>query len=226
MATLIELVNHLERESGTIYQAQRLSTVASPTGRQEKMVEWIRESWRLIQTSRTDWPWRRREFQSTLVVGQKRYTAANLGIADFSAWQKYTPSYVPFTVWDPAIGQQDEKELWPVSYARWATSWDRATHDAARPAEYAVDDQRRLCIGPKPLYAYPIRGAYICKAQALVVDDDEPICPEDHHMTIVWRALMLMGAHDEALNVVAYAQSLYAAGVRAMLTDMDEQVEA
>lgn len=226
MATLIELVNHLERESGTIYQAQRLTTVAAPVGRQEKMVEWIIEAWRLIQTSRTDWPWRRRDFAHALTIGQNRYTAADLGITDFAGWAKATDNFSPFSIYDPDVGQEDERELWPISLHRWFTGWNRGVHDAARPSEYAIDDQRRLCIGPKPLKAYTLRGFYIARAQMLAADADEPICPEDHHMTIVWRALMLMGAHDEALNVVAYAQSLYAQCIRSMMADMDEQVIA
>ncbi|QUT04054.1 hypothetical protein KFK14_12945 [Sphingobium phenoxybenzoativorans] len=226
MSTFIELVNDLERESGTIYQNARLTSVLDAPGRQEKMVEWIIEAWRLIQTSRSDWPWMRAEFTSALIPGQSRYAAADFDIEDFGGWAKHTRSFSPFTLYEYALGQGDERELYPSFYHGWKARWDRGVHEANRPCDYAIDQDKKLCLGPKPDKDYVIRGAYRRAAQILAADTDVPICPVDHHMTIVWRAAMLMGQHDEAIPVVAAAQSLYAQGLRNMLDDMDEQVEA
>tara|TARA_R110000868_G_scaffold34552_6_gene124776 strand:+ start:256 stop:936 length:681 start_codon:yes stop_codon:yes gene_type:complete len=226
MSTLKELVNDLERESGTIYQAQRLTTVASPVGRQEKMVEWTIEAWRLIQTARTDWPWMRKEFQSVLIPNQRMYSAADLSITDFANWERATPSYAPFTLYDTALTQSDERELAFITYQTWKAKWDRGIHDAQRPIDYAIDSERRLCVGGKPDKAYVIRGAYRRKAQMLALDTDVPILPEEHHNIILWRAMMLMGGHDEAVNVVAHAQSIYNRLHRDLVNDSTEPVTA
>ena len=113
MATFLQLVNDLERESGTIYKAQRLSTVIDAPGRQEKMVAWVREAWHIIQTSRSDWPWLVKEFSASLVAGQARYTALELGIANFAGWPRKSGD---FTIYDPVVGQQEEIEHRTMRY--------------------------------------------------------------------------------------------------------------
>jgi hypothetical protein len=220
MATFRELVNDLERESGTIYQAQRLATVAAPVGRQEKMVEWVREAWRLIQTSRTDWRWMRGEFTSALVAGQRRYAPADLGIADFGGWPPPRPRGLsPFTLYDPAAGPADECEVRPVDHDEWRARWDRGVHDAQRPRAWSVDGAGRLCFGPKPDKPYVIRGDYRRSAQILAADGDVPVCPTDFHDAILWRAMVLMGSHDEAQMVVAHGQSNFSRIYRDMVND-------
>lgn len=226
MATLIQLVNDLERESGTIYQAQRLTTVVNPVGRQEKMVEWIIEAWRIIQNARGDWPWMRKEFQSALIPNQSRYAASDFSVTDFAAWERDTPTYSPFTLYDSAIGRKDERVLFPVTYQSWKIRWDRGEHDANRPIDYAIDNDRKFCVGGKPDKAYVVRGAYRRSAQILAADGDVPILPEQYHQIIVWRAMMLMGGHDEAVNVVAHAQSVYARMHRDVVNDGTEPVTA
>lgn len=220
MATFIQLVNDLERESGTIYQAQRLATVSNAPGRQEKMVEWVREAWRLIQTSRSDWRWMKAEFEGVLVPGQRRYSAADLGITDFASWMRPASRNLSyFSLYDPAIGASDETSVLPLQYDDWRMRWDRGVHVAGRPSQWSVDSGNRLCVGPKPDRAYVFRGEYRRSAQTLTNDSDVPLCPEDFHAAILWRAMMLMAGHDEATNAYAHAQSLFTSMFRGMVDD-------
>ena len=222
MATFLELVNDLERESGTIAVASRVSDVAAVTGRQIKMVEWVVEAWRLIQLSRADWPWRKREFLANLIVNQSRYTAAELGITKFSGWVKPTLSYSPYSAYDPAVGASAEQPLMVVPFDQWKTKWARGVHSAMRPCDIAFAYDKKLCVGPKPDKAYKLNLEYFAAAQILAVNADVPDLPEEHHGIIVWRAMMLLGDHDEAPTAVATGSAKYQASFRALVDDSFE----
>ncbi len=209
MATFIQLVNALERESGTIQKGSRLASVANAPNRQEKMVEWIVEAWRMIQTSRSDWPWMRREFEAPLIIGQARYTGTAMGLGDFARWARTADGYTPFTIYDPAIGRADETELRQTGWQHWKVTWDRGVHDGNRPIDVSVDMDSRLAFGPTPDKAYMVRGGYHRSAQILASDGDVPICPADFHDIIVWRAMMLLGEHDEAPVVISTATAKF-----------------
>lgn len=225
MATFLQLVNDLERESGTVYQAQRVVTVTAPAGRHEKMVEWVREAWSIIQMARTDWRWQKDEFTAALVPGQLRYDASDFGIADFAGWPRQRERALsPFTIYDPAIGPRDENEIVPFDYDEWRRRWDRGVHDPLRPLGWAVDTKDRLCIGPASDNAYVIRGEYRCTKQILTADTDVPRCPVDFHPAILWRALMLMAAHDEATAVYNHANSVFIPIFRALVEDSAGQM--
>lgn len=229
MSTFLELVNDTERESGTVHQASRLSTVVGAKGRQEKIVGHVIEAWRLIQGARTDWPWMRRTATRDLIPAQATYAATDFAvpITDHARWERGGEygRRASFSIYDPAIGQQEETELFWLPFDNWSRIYDFGVHDANRPAYFTVSPDRKLCIGPKPDKAYKIRLAYWCKPQVLAADDDVPICPEEHHGTIVWRALMLLSGHDEAAFSLADAQTKFAARFRDMVNDRDDYLE-
>lgn len=224
MPTFLELVNDVERESGTVQRAQRLSTVVSPsTDRQEKIVKWTAEAWRQIQTSRTDWPWQRGEFSHALTVGQLRYTAAQLGITSFSRWAQPTSTFNPYSIYESGE-QANENELFFTSFERWRTDYDRGEPLRNRPNVYSFDYDNRLCVGPPPDKAYILRGSYKRSAQILAADTDVPRCAEQHHNTIVWKALLLLAENDEATIQIQTAQRNFTQGLRDLINDRDEAI--
>lgn len=229
MSTFLELVNDTERESGTVHQASRLSTVVGAKGRQEKIVGHVMEAWRLIQGSRTDWPWMRRTATRDLIVNQAAYGGADFTapIDDFARWERGGDrrKRAMFSLYDADRGQVDETELFFMDHDSWSRIYDFGVHDAGRPLNFSVSPDRKLCLGPKPDKAYKIRLAYWCKPQVLAEDEDVPICPDEHHGTIVWRALMLLSGHDEAAFSLADAQTKYAARFRDMVNDRDDYME-
>lgn len=218
MATFLQLVNDLERESGTVQKAARLVTVANAPNRQEKIVEWVRDAWEIIQTSRTDWQWLRKEFQTDLLANQARYTPTALSVADFARWFP-TSCCDAFTIYDTALGKADETEIQRIDWSTFKAKWDRGVHTANRPIEVAVAPDNRLCFGPTPNKAYTLRGEYYRKPQVLAADGDVPLCPEQHHNAIVWRALMLLGDHDEAPAVVATSTAKFQSAFRRLVDD-------
>lgn len=210
----LELVNMLERESGTIQQGSRLTTVVGARGRQEKMVGWIIEAWRMIQTARTDWPFMMGEFEGTIPAGAARVTPAALGLADFAGWPPVEWGCNTFSLYDPALGRASEQPLQTLPWQVFKARWDRGIHDRLRPCEVSFDQQQRICFGPTPDVSYAVRGEYRRAAQILSADTDIPILPVDYHPIIVWRAMMLLGDHDEAPAVVQTGSAKYQRGLR------------
>lgn len=226
MATFLELVNMVERESGTVNLHSRTTDVASPgSGRQEKIIAHVNEAYRQIQVARSDWPWRLDDFSHILIIGQARYAAADLGISSFSSWKPAVyREKSPFSLYDPAMGKRDETELRYLAWADWRSIYDMGDHDAQRPSCYAVDREGKLCLGPKPDKAYMLRGTYQRGVHRLAVNANEPILPEDSHNLIAWKALTLLHGHDEGQFALGNAAIHYQADFRTLVNSVSEMV--
>lgn len=234
MATFLQLVNDVERESGTVNQAAMLSTVVGATGRQKKMVEWTRQAWEMIQRER-QWHFRRKAFSHALTIGQMVYTSTNLTIADFDGWVPATRRFQPFSLYDPAIGRVDEGVLRVIDYRTWLSMYDRGVPQQQRPTLAALTWSREVAVGAPPDKAYVLRGWYQRAIQRLGYnvdgsvmsspDADVPYLPADYHQAIVWKALMLLGEDDEAGFEVASSRSTFAAIHSAMLGQFLDPIE-
>lgn len=207
MATFLQLVNKVERLSGIINQGQRLTTIVGARGRQEKIVYWTSQAWEEIQRERRDWTFLRKQFDEALTVGQTTYTPAQLGITDFGGWVSEADNFRPFTLYDPALGRADETRLKPVNHRAWLDAFDIGSHDATRPNAIAIGFDRTLNVGPKPDKSYVLRGWYRRKIQTIAADSDVPYLDEQYHDAIVYRALMMLGEHDEAPVAIGTAQA-------------------
>lgn len=208
--TFLELVQELARQSGTLAGGTTLSSVASVTGRADKLVTWIKNAWEDIQNQRSDWLWMNDTFSGSVLLNTLRYTPTALSqtrvrkwsIDDASGWQ-------PLTLYDPALGQTDEGPLHFIPWSLWRTKYDRGSHDASRPVEYSISPAGELCVGPKPDQTYTVRGEYWKSPQTLSANSDEPECPSHLHKIIVWRAMMLMANGDESMATYQFARPEY-----------------
>lgn len=209
MPTFLELVNKVERESGTVSQGQRLTTVAGALGRHEKFVQWVVGAWESIQAERQDWTFLRKQFSASLTIGDTSYSGADFALTDFSRWCDDDEGGTPYTIYDPDLGRGDETVLRLIPQTTWVGRWDIGLPDQQRPCEVAIGYDRQLNFGPPPDKAYTVRGWYHRTIQTLVNDTDEPIIGSDHHDIIVWRALMLMAQGDEAGDAFNAAFSQY-----------------
>lgn len=226
MATFLQLVNDLERESGTVDRLARTADVtAPPTSRQEKMVAWVREAWVIIQNARSDWRFMRGEFESVLVAGRPRYSSNDLDMGGEPSWPQDNSKSEPLAVFDPAIGRADLSYMRYVPWTDWKARWHAQPQPAGRPAEWSIDFDSNLCVGPTPDKNYVIAGDYVRGAQVLMNNDDVPRCPARYHSTIVWRALMLLGNHDEANATIVTANGSYMPAFAALVNGTTESVE-
>lgn len=222
MATFLELVNDVARESGTM-GGQTIGSVANASGRWSKVVHWTRQAWELIQRERSDWTFLRKQFTGTLYAGKARYTQVDLAIPDFGSWPFPNSDGRRFTLFDPAIGRADEQPLPRIDYDTWLNRYDVGVPGQNRPTEFAIGDDRALYVGLTPDRQYMLRGHYRRAVQALTADDDQPYINPDLHQAIVWRALMLLGDDDESQIEVASSSANYFRFREAMIREYVEE---
>lgn len=215
MATFLELVQDLARDSGTLAGGVQLQTVVMPSsGRADKMIHWIRKAWVNIQNEREDWPWMRREFTAPLTIGKARYAAFELGISSrFGQWIGDRPSgnrvFRTVTVYDPDEGQKDEGQIRQIGYDQWRAMYGRGVHDQNRPTDWAVSPQQEMVFGATPDKAYVVSGEYRVLPQVLKENGDVPELPVQYHGAIVWEAMKLLGIADESPQTTSSAISEY-----------------
>lgn len=198
MATFLELVRDVARESGTLAGGIALPTVANPTARADKLISWTRKAWVNLQNDRQDWPWMIREFSYAIAISDNRYTPADLGITRFSVWRGDRPRFPTFTLYDPAIGKKDEGAIHQVDYDTWRFQYGRGAPDPNRPIIWAISPMNEIVLGPTPDKAYILSGEYRVAPQVLAIDTDVPELPEQYHNAIVCEALKLLGFGDES----------------------------
>ena len=207
MSTFLELCEDVARESGGTARAP--TSVIGQTGRQQKIIEWVKTAWNLIQNLQSNWSFLRDEHTGTLVANSQSYSGASFSTTRFGEFMGDYGSYQPVTLYDTTIGRSDESALRLISYEVWKRRWDIGVHDATRPTEYTIGPDQELKFGAKPDKAYQIRFEYRKTPQALALNTDEPDMPLRFHDIIVWRAIMLMADHDEALNAMTIANGKY-----------------
>jgi len=211
MATFLDLAQKVAAESGTISGVQP-SAVTGQTGRLALVVRHVRDAWVEIQASRDDWRFLRKTFSGGLTQGTLCYTPASFSLIDHARWitdQHNLYADQALSLYKTSAGQADEGALDEISYELWRRRYDRGVHDANRPTQYAIDPQNGICFGPTPDDGYTVRGEYMRTPQELETDGDVPIMPARFHDLIAWRALMKLGAYDEAEWPVQRARSEY-----------------
>lgn len=219
MSTFLELCQLLTVRSGAIGAAP--ASVTGQTGRQAKCVDWIMNSWVLIQNLHANWAFNRAEFDSTLAVDTTTYSAASFNIsARFGEWIGDYDNYRPTTLYDPDIGPADEGSLRLITWETWRSYYGRGVHEANRPTDYCLAPDQSLRVGVKPNKAYVIRGEYRKSPQILSANDDIPEMPVRFHDVIVWRAVILIAEHDEAPNALQLARTKYGEMISQMERDL------
>ena len=226
MATYLELVKDLARESGTAGGPDAITTVSGLSGRPAKLANWIKQAYINIQISERDWGWLTATFTAPLIPGTAVYTAASFALTRFAAWSSDRDGYYPFSIYDPAIGLSDERELPQITHEQWRARWGRGDQSSPywnTPVEWAISPRKELEFGPYPDGAYVIRGQYQKGPQELVNNTDVPEMPERFHQLIVWEGLRLMMLHDGAYDEAAFP-TIEVARLRHLL-DLDQLPE-
>lgn len=198
---LLQLCKKVASDSGTVAGVPSFTTTAGATGRVAQVVGWVQDAWRDIQNERTDWEWMRKTFSHALTIGQREYSAADLGLTDLGKFLPDTPEQRVMSLYDPAQGQAQESHIQHVQWAYYRQTYDFGAHDPQQPSVWAMKGSK-LWVGPTPDKAYILRGEYRRSPQELVNDGDIPEMPEAFHNLIVGEAIRLMARSDEAFQVI------------------------
>lgn len=196
----LELCKAVARKTGTVSGGAGSITTVQGTlpPRVEKIAGWVAEAWTNIQNERSDWAWMQAEFTAPLIIGQARYEGDDLSLSRVATWACDSTARLPFSLWDPAIGQADEGQIVEIDYECWRERYQRGAHDASRPTEYALAPSGEIVFGPTPDKAYVLRGEYRRTPQALAVDIDVPEMPVRFHNLIVVEAIRILSNDDDA----------------------------
>lgn len=221
----LELVQRLAREC-TVQEIPSTTVIGASTPDDTiRLINWVDDAWADIQTSRPDWLWMRRSSGQgngasfVTVAGQARYALGNAAgttgvtAATFGRWLPGT-----FRLYLTATGTNDEQELSDWDYEVWRDVWGEGANRSvtSRPDSIAVGPDKALYLGPAPLVGYTVTGDYLLKASAMAVNADEPTgLPAEHHMAIVFAAMMSYGE-------IEVAQEVYSRGLRGYRRHMSQ----
>lgn len=198
MSTFLALCQRVASDSGTISGAFP-TTVTGQTGRLGKIVRWTADAWRSIQNASGSWRWMRSEFSGSTVVGQVRYTAAQMSIASrFGEWICNGPDEQRFSIYLTASGVSDQGALKFLEWDTFYVKCLRGTQTNGKPTYFSIAPDNQLCLSPPPDAVYTVQGPYRKSAQELTADADEPEMPSRFHDLIADVALISLDTHDEA----------------------------
>lgn len=165
------------------------TTTVAQTGEMLLVVNWVQEAWTMVQQMRHwRWMWELATVTipdgasyATQVVPADRYLHDTAYVGD-------TPlTFVPWDIWrlsHPSITQSGPPSEWTIRPD------NRFQVDAVSSGATVVTVER---------YRVPT---------ALDGDDDVPELPAEHHMLIVWQAVLLYAGHDEASNLYQHAKNM------------------
>ena len=198
----LAIVQRLWLEAGASGASPGPSTVVSQTGEYARLVTWANSAWKAIQNKNRDWDWMRASASFTTVASTSTYTlgtgagTVGVSVATFGQWLPYTArAYLT------ATGTSDEQFLEYIPYEDWR---DRYLMGASRsvnvrPMEFSISPAKAICI-PPALAGYTVTLDYFTAPTDLAADADIPSLPAQYHEAIVWRALMLYGSFEGAVE--------------------------
>lgn len=200
------------------------------TGRQGKVVEWVRQANYQIQADNPDWSFLRTEFSGVTQIGVMKYAPASIigAGANLARWIHDSPDYQAMSAYDPNDGEggiANEYALQEVPYATWRSTYFRGSPDQAKTVYWAAHPDNSFLIGPPPDKAYTIRGEYQQGPQTLLQDADVPLIPDAYQDAITWRACMMLALHDEAPAAYQGAAAKYGPILANMVRDLLPPIE-
>lgn len=206
----LQLAQRLRRESG-LAGTSLTSTIVGAIGDSQRLVDWIADAWRELQNEVHErrWRWLRAQCLGDIVSPTMAYTIDELlgvsaGATRFAFWVPQSRVYRPTVYLASTPGTE-----WHLTFMPYETF--RQLFLIGQPAGgppqcWSISPSNQLLIGPPPDQAYKVRADYYRAPQELASDTDTPEMPTQHHMVIVWKALVDYGSYDAGQEVIARAR--------------------
>jgi len=184
------------------------ASVENQTGVSEKIVEWIQTADTYIQNLYANWEFLQDDFSFPTVVGQQVYTPTEAGEPTLANWKFSDPYDVRVY-----LAEVDESTLDYIQWVDFKSSYlfGSSRSDTGRPIVFTVKPDNSIVLYPKPDAVYTINGEFFHKAVTMTGNTDEPQFPDQFHMILVWRALMLYAAFDAADEKYGHGQNEFKA---------------
>lgn len=180
--TFLQLCQATRQESGI--QGQGPSAVTSQTGMLERVVGWVRDADRLVQTIHADWDFLHNSFSDNTTEGSDALTKPS----DFGQWDVES-----FAL---SRGTAEGRELRNVDYKEWRKNHNLKENQEPNSVTIAPDNN--LLLGQPADGIYTISGDYWREVVDLAVDGDIPPYPARFHRVVIARAKMFFFEDQEA----------------------------
>lgn len=168
------------------------TAVGGQVGMNGKIVAWVQAAHQDIQQKHVDWAFDWQPVSQALVAGQDRYLPADWGLA-VRAWNRQGG-----WVYATDQGRAARQALVWLPYEQFAGLPVAAPGQAqGAPLYWSAAPDRRVCFSPVPGEGLTFEAECWLAPQVLAANADVPRLPEEYHLLIVWRALMLYCGHDE-----------------------------
>jgi len=166
------------------------SSVVAQTGMYGKLVTWVNQAWLDIQRYRPNWLWMHDTATITTIAGIQEYSISSIGLTNFGVWDVDRASIYLSSI-------ADEGALTYIPYDKWYALYGLGEQTTGRPSNFTVAPNRSILFNATPDDVYTARIKYFHAASDMTANTDTPGMPEQFHMAIVWRALMLYGVLNE-----------------------------
>ena len=198
----LEICKQVKEEAGLSNTA--LASVSGATGMDKKVVSWVRHAWERIQAQ---YLWRTLQAELTFntTIGKRVYSVTtDLSHTDVRAFDTSIAKIVD--------GATTNVLTWQDYYTEFRPKYFFAAPVSTRPqiVTYTAFDNS-IQFDATPDAAYIVALPYYMTAEKLAADADVPTLPEELHWLIVWRAVMLYAAYDNAPGLYQNASANYEA---------------
>lgn len=192
----LEGVARLSQECGAFSSAP--ASVIAQSLNIQRIINWYAEACNEIESKFFDWNFLWATGSLTLVADQSVYVPSEL------------PSDI--NIFDLDSFKLDGKFL------NQAINYDAGSIElqdsAGQPINIIIRPDGALIVDPAPDQEYTLTFDYFKTAASLVADGDTPNIPPSHHAAIVGRALMFFANFNDAAELKAQGQEMYAVGMQ------------
>lgn len=209
--TFLEICQRLRLEAGI--SGSGPITVINQVGELEKVVKWVLAAYESVQNEYATWKFLQTSFSFPTIIGTQAYTPASVSLDELATWKFDRED--DLTIYSSV---SDEQYL---TYVPWddfqgAYMFGSARTESERPSVVTIKPDNSMLLWPIPNEIYTVTGEHFKKAQVMTENIDTPIIPSQHHMIIVWRALMYYGAFAAATEKYTHGQNEYQKILRKM----------
>lgn len=195
-------MNRLQIVQRTRQLAGIPGTVAATTGQigeADRVIKWVDDAWTEIQQAHTwDWLW---QTGTVTIVAATNVTAGSIP----------AQRYVKDGTYNGAV---------PLTYLPWAVfrnEWPASRIADGTPTIWSIRPDKAFVVNAKPTSDLALSVEHYANPTAMAANDDVPTgLPDEHHMAIVYKALLLYANFEEAGVTRATAEAEFNRHMQAM----------
>ena len=200
MSTFLELSQECRSLSGV--GGNGPTDVATATGIELQLVNFVKNAWVDIQAHPKQWKWMWRDYEPSgglplqTIASNTDYVLVGVDEILVKTFRSYLT----------ASGVSDRQRMTWSDYERFQQSFGVVVSTPSRPIRATRLPTGNLRLYPTPNDIYSIEFEYIKTPQLLAVSGDIPEMPARFHQLIVYEALKRYGKVHDAPEIIAFAE--------------------